>query len=190
MRTDAVKNIICRDRGGDAYEIYSAYDNPSPIDLGEAARRMLNTVPPSFGACVMISAGLVAALNVHYSIPAVAILGDLKIDGVDVFKCKGNIPVPSYDGEIVTGQWDGHCWVEVGGVICDLSIFRSAYATTKPSLLKQFVLNNFGEGKGALLSRYEDLPSGIDFIPRYALVDSQLRAILEGLSHQAEVTGK
>jgi len=60
-------------QGENAYEIYSSYENPSPEILADATRKILASIPSSFGTCVMISAGLVAALDVHYSIPAVAV---------------------------------------------------------------------------------------------------------------------
>lgn len=137
----------------------------------------------------MISAGFVAALKSYYSIPAIAVIGDLYINGTPVFKCKKNIPTPSRDNPTIREHWDGHCWVEVGGYICDLSLFRSAYALKGPSLLKNFIINNFGEGKGAILLPLNNLPQGMDFIPKYVLNESQISGILSGLAEQS-TTGR
>lgn len=180
-----IKEIISRDIGAEAYDEYISFVLSSSKPISDAAKDTLTAVAPGFGSCVMISAGLVAILRAHYSIPAVALLGDLLINDVPVFKCSGNIPMPSYEGEVVNATWDGHCWVEIAGMICDLSVFRSAYAIQGPSLLKGFILENFGIGKGALLSLPEHLPKGMRFSPKYALNDFQISCILSGLSEQS-----
>ena len=144
-------------------------------------RNMLASVEPQFGSCVMLSGAFVVALSVHYSIPAIAVVGDLMIHGKPVFKCNGNIPMPEKNNEILNTTWDGHCWVEIGGVICDLSIFRSAYNINRPSLLSTFITSEFGEGKGAILSAPEALPYGMEYVPKHVLNDKQLEAIIGGL---------
>lgn len=73
----------------------------------------------------------------------------------------------------------------IGDILCDLSIFRSAYATDRPNILKSFVAQYFGEGKGALLCPVENIPSGMEFVPKYALNDEQIWGLLDGLSRQA-----
>ena len=73
----------------------------------------------------------------------------------------------------------------LAGVLCDLSIFRSAYATNTPSNLKTFISQQFGEGKGALMCPHDSLPVGMEFVPKFALNDDQILGILDGLSKQA-----
>ncbi|MCY1377447.1 hypothetical protein D9M69_650210 [compost metagenome] len=73
----------------------------------------------------------------------------------------------------------------LGDVICDLSIFRSAYATQQPSNLKAFIARHFGAGKGALMCAPDSLPPGMEFVPQFALKDDQIYGLLEGLSYQA-----
>ncbi len=184
MRDQIIKKIVHRDISIEAYDEYSSFSLSSPAAITEVVRNTLASIPPAFGSCVMISAGLVAALRALHSIPAVAMLGDLLIEDIPVFKCNGNLPMPRYDGEVIEASWDGHCWVEVAGMICDLSVFRSAYAIQRPSLLKTFVLEQFGTGKGALMSYPEQLPQGMEFVPKHALSDFQIRCVLEGLSRQ------
>lgn len=186
MRKRTLEEIIRRDRGDELFKLYALNANFTDSKLVDTVRKTLNTIPPSFGACVMISAGLVAALEVVHGISAVAIAGDLKVNGHHIFKCNKNISIPTQNDEIIQETWDGHCWVEVNGTICDLSIFRSAYEIQRPSILKTFILSNFGEGKGALLSPIESLPSGLEYIPKYALNDHQISTVLSGLSAQAE----
>lgn len=183
MRELIIRDIVHRDISSIAYDEYSSFTLNSTDEVAEIITTTLASIPPAFGTCVMMSAGLVAALRAH-SIPAIAVLGDLIIEDISVFKCSGNLPSPSYEGEVINANWDGHCWVEIAGMICDISVFRSAYSTNSPNLLKNFVLEQFGTGKGALLSYPGQLPRGMKFNPKYALDDPQIRCILEGLSMQ------
>lgn len=184
MTMTLLQDIITRDRGAEAYTEYAAYQITSPDVIVETARRTLVSISPAFGSCVMISAGFVAALK-SQGVPAVVILGDLLIDGDYAFKCRGNIPGATYDGEVVNATWDGHAWVLIGDVICDLSIFRTAYAIQQPSRLKAFITRHFGAGKGALMCAPDSLPPGMEFVPQFALKDDQIFGLLEGLSYQA-----
>lgn len=180
----ALQEIITRDRGEEAYAEYEGFQIVDTNVIVQAARQTLDAIPPSFGSCVMVSAGFAAILD-SLGVPAVVVLGDLKVDGRFAFECRGNIPGATYDGEVVEATWDGHAWVMVDNVICDLSIFRSAYNTPKPSHLQTFINRHFGEGKGALLCPPGTLPQGMEFVPKYALTDDQICGILDGLSRQA-----
>lgn len=127
----------------------------------------------------MVSAGFTAILK-SKGIPAVVVLGDLLINGQCAFECRGNIPGATYEGEFMEAKWDGHSWVMLAGVLCDLSIFRSAYATKTPINLKTFISQQFGEGKGALMCPHDSLPAGMESVPRFALNDIQILGILDG----------
>ena len=177
-------DIITRDCGAEAYTDYAEFQITDPDVIVSAARQTLDSIPPSFGSCVMVSAGFTAILK-SKGIPAVVVLGDLLINGQYAFECRGNIPGATYEGEFVEAKWDGHAWVMLAGVLCDLSIFRSAYATKTPSNLKTFISQQFGEGKGALMCPHNSLPVGIEFVPKFALNDAQILGILDGLSRQA-----
>lgn len=184
VREVLIENIVCRDRGEEQYLHYISANSISPEVLTDASSKTLASVPPKYGSCVMLSAGLVAVLKVHYSVHAIAVLDDLTLDGVKVFECQGNLPIENKTSDFIEEEWSGHCWVEVGNVICDLSIFRTAYAIEHPSWIKQFIETNFGQGKGALLSPVEYLPKGIEFTPKFVLNDYQISGILGGLAHQ------
>lgn len=49
---------------------------------------------------------------------------------------EGVSPGATDGGEFVEAKWDGHAWVMLEGVLCDLSIFQSGCATKTPSNLK------------------------------------------------------
>lgn len=186
MRKEILKEIICRDLGLNSYAKYSAYRLEEFSEISKHVSNLLSLAPPSFGSCVMLSATLAAILQEKSSIPAIAVLGDLLISEFPIFECKKNLPSPRYDGDEIRENWDGHCWVEIDDAIIDVSIFRSAYSVSAPSLLKSFIVSNFGMGKGALLSTCEQLPSGMEFRPKFALTDVQIDNVLMGF--KAEYT--
>ncbi|MGY3301808.1 hypothetical protein ACVK1X_001086 [Pseudomonas sp. PvR086] len=153
-------DIIIRDRGAEAYSDYAGFQITDPDVIVSAARQTLESIPPSFGSCVMVSAGFTAILK-SQKIPAVVVLGELLINGQYAFECRGNIPGATYEGEFVDAKWDGHAWVMLAGVLCDLSIFRSAYATKTPSNLKTFISQQFGEGNACRHAQRSTVPSGL-----------------------------
>ncbi|MGJ7546938.1 hypothetical protein [Pseudomonas alloputida] len=183
--TLTLQDIITRDRGHDAYLEFATNKIADASLITQAAKQTLEAIPPAFGSCVMVSTGFVAILK-SVGIEAVVILGDLKIDGHFIFECRGNIPGATYEGEVVNATWDGHAWVMLGNLVCDLSIFRTAYALPDFSLLKNFMRHHFGEGKGALLCPPGAIPLGMEFVPKHALNDDQIHGILEGLSRQSK----
>ena len=184
MRNQLIEKLSHRDIGKKEYAMYSSYNSITTETLSGAVKKTLENVPPSFGSCVMVSAGLVSILKTDYSIPAIAVLGDLKIKNKTIFKCNNNIATENKTNEPIVQNWDGHCWVEVAGIICDLSIFRTAYRLNKPSILKDYILKNFGMGKGALVSTVEALPKDIEFAPKFILNNQQVSAVLAGLAAQ------
>lgn len=171
-------------RGVKESEIYDDFTLHGYEEIQKGVQGILATVPPSFGACAPLSASLAAYLRDHYDIPAVA--GDLKIESTRVFKCKKNIPTPGKSGKVINKSWDGHCWVEIDDFICDVSVFRTAYTIDNLSVLKSFILSNFGQGRGAILSPIEDLPSGMKYIPKYVLTDNQIDALIAGVGQMLD----
>jgi hypothetical protein len=184
VRKKLLEDLVCRDRGKEEYLRYTFFTCQSLQIFSEPVKRMLASVPPSFGSCVMMSAGFVSILESEYSIPAIAVLGDLNIDGLSIFKCKNNIAKGNQKNEVITQNWDGHCWVEVDGVICDLSIFRTAYRINHPSVLKSYITSKYGEGRGAFICPLESLPQELEFVPKFVLNNNQISGILAGLAAQ------
>ena len=154
--------------------------------LGRTGREVLSDVPPRSGDCAMLSALWASGLNEYYSMPAMVVAGDLKINGRKAFNCKKNIPTSNDSMRTIKEKWDGHCWIEVGGYIGDLSIFRTAYSLGENSNLKNFILSEFGEGRGILVSNKEGLPNGMEYVPKYVLNDQRIAGLLRGLELQME----
>lgn len=173
--------LIARYRGVDDSKEFSSFELSDNQPLLEIARDILTKIPPSFGSCAILSAVWAARLRDDYKMPAMAVAGDLKINKTRVFKCKRNIPVPKGNA-VLQLQWDGHCWVEIDKYICDLSIFRTAYAINRPSVLKDYIINQFGQGRGALISPFVELKSnGMEYVPKYVLTETQLNSLIRGI---------
>ncbi|MGL0940486.1 hypothetical protein [Vibrio vulnificus] len=185
MKT-SIKQLVARHRGADEASGFSSFELSSPQPLIESAKKVLSIVPPSMGACAPLSAAWAQTLRDDYGIPAIVVAGDLKILGKRIFKCKKNLPEAGANGQIINQKWDGHCWIEIDGFVGDLSIFRTAYSLSHPSVLKQFIESTFGSGRGAFLAPYQDIPNGMKYEAKYVLNDRQLAGLLGGLSYQLE----
>lgn len=186
MREKLLRQLITKYRGASEAEYYFSYSLKNIEPLANTARQFMSTIPPSFGACAQMSACWAGYLREHHSIPAIVVAGDLKINGTRVFKCKENLPDAKKTGKIISGKWKGHCWIEIDGYIGDLSIFRTAYAITGPSVLKDYIASNFGFGRGAIISPSKELPEGMQYDPKYVLKDNQINSLISGMSYQIE----
>ena len=188
MRNTKLQPLISKAQGASQFNYFVSYQLLDPRPLIDTALDIMRNVAPSFGACAPLSAVWAAMLNEQFDIPAIAVAGDLKISRRTIFKCKKNIPEPTRPGAFVQGSWDGHCWVEINGFIGDLSLFRTAYAIDRPSILKEFVFSKFGIGKKALICPIKDLPSEMQYIPKHVLNNCQIDSLIAGLGHQQSQT--
>src|ERR1700738_1077453 len=110
--------------------------------------------------------------------PFKAIVGSLKIKDAFVFG----------DGRPIDGDrlfeasdlsWDSHCWLEIDSWILDVSIFRTAYSSKSPPLLKTFVLQEFGRNRGVLIGDRSGLSrDGLHYIGQYELSKVQINRLL------------
>lgn len=186
MREKLVRQLITRYRGLSAADEYFSYRLENLDVLASTAKKFMSIIPPSFGECAQMSASWAGYLQDKHSIPAIVVAGDLKISGKKVFKCTKNLPDAKKTQKFITGKWNGHCWIEIDGYIGDLSIFRTAYAINGSSVLKDFIISNFGFGRGAMLSPYQDLPEGMQYKPKFILKDNQINALIAGMSYKIE----
>ena len=88
MANPTIKQLISRTRGVEASEYFESFFLASPDALDQSAMDILSKVPSSFDSCAMLSAMWVAYLKENYAIPAVVVVGDLKVSGKTIFKCK------------------------------------------------------------------------------------------------------
>jgi hypothetical protein len=76
------------------------------------------------------------------------------------------------------------CRLEIDGWIGDLSIFRIAYQLQGQSVLKDFVISNFGHGRETVITPKDDLLIGLKYKPKYVLNEKQIDGLRAGLMHQ------
>lgn len=78
--------------------------------------------------------------------------------------------------------WDGHCWLEFGGMIGDISLYRTVNYGKVPEDFSRFIFDTFGKGKGLLCATTEGLNEvGLNYIPCYSLREGQINGLLNGL---------
>jgi len=88
---------------------------PDPDLLISAGEAVAANIELQVGDCVKLSATWAYVLNEYYAIPAVVVVGDLYIGSHPVFVCQ-DAPCQSQRCHHVRRHWQGHCWVEVGGI--------------------------------------------------------------------------
>lgn len=188
MQKNKINQLISRYRSVEDAQQYLEFTLDEPQQLLNVARDIMRNVPPTFGACAMLSAMWAAYLKDHYAIPAIVVAGDLKISGKTIFKCKKNLPEPTKSGKVISSSWSGHCWVEVDGWIGDLSVFKTAYQIEGASVLKEFIISSFGQNRGALLCQQQDLPPGMKYVPKFVLKDNQIDSLISGMAYSLNLT--
>lgn len=177
-------DLISKFRGNVDAKLWASCSAANIHPITESATRLLASVPPTFGSCAMLSSAWATLLRERYNIPAVVVAGDLVLDGVPVFVSSQNLPDGKSSGLQDFGEWNGHCWINVGGKIGDISLFRSAYAVSPTHHLAKFVRSNFGCGRGAIFSSVSDLEdSNMHYLPKYVLADEQVKGLWAGLGY-------
>lgn len=185
-REKKLQKLIMRSRGiADAAEFFG-FGLDDVTQFGNSAQAVLNEVPPSFGACVMLSSLWTNYLREDHDLPAIAVAGDLNISGVPVFKHERKLPSPTRRGRVIRKDWSGHCWVELNGYVGDLSVFRTAYSLSGASRLKDYIIKWFGPGRGAFVCEVYKLPPGMQYVPREVLTDEQTKMFSDSLAYQLQ----
>lgn len=181
-----LKPLITRALGAIEAERTLAFQAPDLEILGATAQQLMNMTPPSIGACVLMSAAWALHLREKYEMPAVAVAGDLRIAGKWVFRATDPLPEFRQTGQVIKMTWKGHCWVEVGGYICDASIFRTVYRMTPDNVARQFFEGTFGAGRGAFLIKQDQMPDGLRYRRRAVLNQNQMVGFFDSLRYVIE----
>ena len=147
--------------------------------IAQASLKTLNDIPRGFGQCVIMSAYLCALLTDEHKLPAVIVAGDLSISGISAFQTDIRIQQPNQP-DIILNDWQGHCWVELGGLICDVSICRTADLSPDISNLRAFIHSNFGQGKGLIAIPVQNaIEQGMIYNPKEVFSDDIVTAIIK-----------
>lgn len=150
--------------------------------IQDTAKEVLRNMPPKAFNCAQISAIWAAIIQDNSKIPVSVICGDLIFASKKIFVCKSPLPVPEA-GNIVDEVWDGHCWLEFGGLVADASFFRTVYFGEVPSQFKDMVIKKFGEGNGTVIATPEQMQfNELTYIPKFSLSTIQIDGLVSARS--------
>jgi hypothetical protein len=154
------------------------------INAGEEVLKLFPDIP---GSCVPMSALWTAFIKDNTKYPIYVIAGSLYIDDKNIF---GNNITLEETKKVFSNSnldWDGHCWVLFGNLICDISIFRTAYSKSSPKLLKEKILSIFGENKGLFIVPLEEISKiGMRYETKYVLTDDEITSLFKGAYYLIE----
>lgn len=149
--------------------------------IKETAKVVLSKSPDKSYNCAAMSAMWGAIIKDHSKIPVSIITGSLSWEGKYIFVCKEPISLQPKGDPNRPSLWDGHCWLEFGGLIADISIFRTIRNEPKLMEFNQRLIELFGGGKGLLCASPDYMSSiGLEYYPLYSLGDEQINALISG----------
>lgn len=182
-RTKALKEALIQNYSQTEIDQFFDY-TITQIDLDliqETLLAALANIPSKALACTQISAAWAAMIQDHSKIPVYVVCGDLSYFDTKLFVCHSPIPT-STSGRTIKEDWDGHCWLEFGGLIADGSIFRTIYQGQLSDKIKNQIKVQFGENRGAIIGTPEQLVGNhFTYTPRYTLSKMQIDGIITGL---------
>lgn len=176
-----LRHLIAASRTAEELEQFDEF-SPSDVDIKlitETGVEVLKVIPPTPGACVLMSAVHATLLENRLSGPAFVVAGSLSVADTPVF---GNAEPPANLNAVFNDHnlsWDGHCWIAVADLIVDVSVFRTAYSPQSPPALKDHVIAEFGAGRGLMVAK----PTGtgkLVYAPQYVLTQDQTDALFRG----------
>lgn len=121
-----------------------------------------------------MSAALIVFLR-EARIPAVAVTGNLTVDGVVAFRQRESLPAnPNRLGSI-SFSTDLHCWVQIGSLIVDLSLASTSAILAPENPIRRAVESKFGPaGTVIVFDAKSPLAKRFDYEPKDVLQDDQI----------------
>ena len=160
-------------------QIFEKFTLTDTGPIFQSSLKTLDHIQNGFGQCTIMSAYLCALLTDEYKLPAVTVAGDLIVSGITAFQTDIKIQQPNRPDTILD-DWQGHCWVEIGGLICDVSICRTADLSSDDSNLKAFIHSKFGKGKGLIAFPVQNaIELDMIYNPKEVLADDIITAIIK-----------
>jgi hypothetical protein len=121
----------------------------------------------------------VAKLRDELNAPAFCVAGHLY--------ARGRMAFGSADPEVAKQlaasreNWDGHCWIMLGGYLGDISIFRSAYAAPEGSNLRAVVIEKFGYNRGLFLKQWSEVGQwDLEYCPKHVATETEITGLING----------
>ena len=163
-------------------ELFFNYElnNDDITFLKTCMKEVLTIIPPDAYNCANLSSLLGAVIVDHSKIPIAIMTDHLDYKGSRVFNCEKPISIKTTNTKETL--WKGHCWIEFGQYILDISIFRTVYYSENfPPLIKRDIINKYGEGKGAIMIPKDAIEEyGFEYTPCFALNNEQINGLVQG----------
>lgn len=146
--------------------------------IKKVAVEVLDNTPNKPFLCLPMSAVFYAVLKDSYKLNPKLVTGDLYYQDQCIFKQEFSIN----DGDHSSFKlWDGHAWVVIDDMICDLSFFRTLHSDKFNRPTKKNILQTFGEGRGALLiPKANNEIGGLRYFEKEILRDDIATGIIQG----------
>ena len=156
---------------------------PKELELKQilaVCSEILSIIPERYGDCVHLSTLLHYKLK-ESNISSIVVEGSLKVNNRNLFKHTTKLPTPTSGNKIIEADWVGHCWVNIGNYVIDLSIFRTINTYPDGNFFKNFFIEKFGHNGGAVIFPINQ--KEIDYIPKSILTRPQLESFFAGLQY-------
>jgi len=164
----------------DTFNSYTLTDDEIKF-IKEVNEGVMLKIPQKAFNCAQLSALLGAIIMDNSNIPVFVISGHLDYSNQRLFNCKSPLPY-STDKKVINDIWDGHCWVELPGLIIDNSFFRTIYYGDMDGLIKNKVINKFGEGKGTLIATPVQMKSiELEYTPCFEVHNNLINGLIKSL---------
>ena len=129
-------------------------------NLNYLAMDIRNKFVPQQGLCLYMSSLFATCVNKNSVMNAKVAVGGLKINGTVIFKTSQIKDKIDPRVSFVLTDWDGHSWVEIDNLICDVSSFITIESSTTKKELKNIFREYFGDKKYLIdqkdnLSKYD-----------------------------------
>ncbi|MDP2206888.1 MAG: hypothetical protein Q8K65_11340 [Alphaproteobacteria bacterium] len=139
---------------------------------------ILKMMPHAPFLCLQMSSVLYAVLTDKHGIKCSLVTGDLSFGDTVIFKHDFSISGANNES---LNLWSGHAWVELDGLIIDLSFFRTIYSNAFTKPCKTELISFFGEGRGCIIAAPEKmLENNLLYTPIEVLTDEDATGIIKG----------
>ncbi|MCW8469415.1 hypothetical protein OQJ19_01930 [Fluoribacter gormanii] len=150
--------------------------------LQKCCREVLEMLPPQPFECAFLSASLVECAR-QAGISSYLAAGSLTLNRRRLFTYD-----PIIEHKNIVENWSGHCWVIFNDAIVEISLFRTSYSEKSPTWLKNMIITNFGEQRGAIIASISEMEKmGLSYTPEYVFNDLQLSGLL---NHVEQIISK
>jgi hypothetical protein len=147
--------------------------------IAECAEIAAQKMKPIHGGCLYYSSIFAAMINDNTDMRADLVVGSLEVDRTTIFS---HSPLKDIlnSGNNIVSQWDGHAWVSIDNLICDMTLFLTIYSGQSPEPIVKRFTNKFGEPKPYLIGQQHKL-NKIDVIysKKETLDDSHITLFIQ-----------